>query len=112
MTGLTWLIGSEWFLVQFFPIASSVLTERSAFELAFFTAGTKGSLFALYPMTHWLAMMLLGWGFGRYLLARPSGKKGQEDTEKLLLLSGPVRTSTLVVREIEERLRKSRAPAR
>ena len=40
-----------------------------------------------YPMMHWLAVMLLGWAFGRSLCARPDTKKGHEDTEKLLLFS-------------------------
>ena len=92
--GLGWLIGSEWVLTQFFPIMASTgelaggAPDRSVLELLFFTAGAKGSLLVFYPMTHWLAMMLLGWAFGRSLLARPDNKKGQEDTEKLLLLSG------------------------
>lgn len=84
LLALAWLIGSEWVLTQFFPIA----TDRSVLELIFFTPGSKGSLLVFYPMTHWLAMMLLGWAFGRSLLSRPQSKKGQEDTEKLLLLSG------------------------
>lgn len=91
--GLAWLVGSEWVLTEFFPIAAAAVDGsgapvRSIFELAFFTAGSKGALLVFYPMTHWLAMMLLGWGFGRSLLARPDGEKGNEDTEKLLLLSG------------------------
>jgi hypothetical protein len=32
--------------------------------------------------------MLIGWAFGRYLLDRPPNESGQQDTEKLLLLSG------------------------
>jgi uncharacterized membrane protein len=90
--GVGWLIGSEFFLTRFFPIMTSVgeagdVAGRSVFELLFFTAGAKGSLLVFYPMTHWLAMMLLGWAFGRSLLARSNTTKGYEDTEKLLLLS-------------------------
>ncbi len=92
LMALGWLIGSEWVLAQFFPITvtaggSGVAGDRSVFELLFFTAGAKGSLLVFYPMTHWLAMMILGWAFGRSLSARPDTKKGHEDTEKLLLLS-------------------------
>jgi uncharacterized membrane protein len=83
--GLTWLAGSEFVLSYFFPIGEA---DRSVFELLFFTAGSKGSLLVYYPMSHWLAMMLLGWAFGRYLLARPQTEEGREEPEKLLLLSG------------------------
>jgi len=83
--GLAWLAGSELVLSHFFPIEQE---GRSVFELLFFTTGEKGSLLVYYPMTHWLAMMLLGWAFGRYLLARPATDDARQDTEKLLILSG------------------------
>jgi uncharacterized membrane protein len=91
--GLAWLVGSEWVLLEFFPIASITVDgtdapARSIFELAFFTAGSKDALLVFYPMTHWLAMMLLGWALGRSLLSRPDTNKAREDTEKFLLLSG------------------------
>jgi len=83
--GLAWLAGSEYVLMRFFPIEE---TERSVFELVFFTTGRQGALLSFYPMSHWLAMMLLGWAFGRFLLARPANDSGKQETEKLLLLSG------------------------
>jgi len=83
--GLAWLAGSELVLSHFFPIEQE---GRSVFELLFFTTGEKGSLLVYYPMTHWLAMMLLGWAFGRYLIARPATDNARQDTEKLLILSG------------------------
>jgi uncharacterized membrane protein len=83
--GLAWLAGSEVVLFHFFPLGE---TEPSVFQLLFFTAGEKGSLLVYYPMTHWLAMMLLGWAFGRHLLERPKTDEARQDTEKLLLLSG------------------------
>jgi uncharacterized membrane protein len=83
--GLAWLAGSELVLSHFFPIEQE---GRSIFELLFFTTGETGSLLVYYPMSHWLAMMLLGWAFGRYLLARPTTDAARQETEKLLLLSG------------------------
>ena len=83
--GLAWLAGSELVLFYFFPTGEG---ERSVFELLFFTAGARGDLLVYYPMTHWLAMMLLGWAFGRHLLARPETDAGRQETEKLLLFSG------------------------
>jgi uncharacterized membrane protein len=39
-------------------------------------------------MTHWLAMMLLGWAFGRHLLARGTSDAARQETEKMLLFAG------------------------
>ena len=44
--------------------------------------------FVLYPMTHWLAMMLLGWAFGRHLLGRKRDDASRQETEKFLLFAG------------------------
>jgi uncharacterized membrane protein len=98
--GLGWLVGSEFVLSQLFPIVAAAgdgvagNVERSVFSLLFFVSGEHGPLFVLYPMTHWLAMMLLGWAFGRHLLTRPATDAGRQETEKLLLLSG---LSTLLI---------------
>jgi len=89
--GLGWLVGSEYVLMQFFPIPEAFSPESPAFPLAtlmFFVPGFTESAIVFYPMTHWLAMMLLGWAFGRFLLDRPPTAEGRQDTEKLLLFSG------------------------
>ena len=33
--------------------------------------GSPGPLIVAYPTLHWLSLMLLGWAFGNYLIARP-----------------------------------------
>jgi uncharacterized membrane protein len=83
--GLGWLIGGEWVLAQIAPIGPGA---RSLWEVVFFVPGYASPFFSTYPMTHWLAMMLLGWSFGRYLLDLPDGDHGDQQAEKLLLLSG------------------------
>lgn len=89
--GLGWLVGSEYVLMQFFPIPQSFSPESPAFSLTtlmFFVPGFTESAIVFYPMTHWLAMMLIGWVFGRHLLDRPANDQGGQETEKLLLFSG------------------------
>ncbi|HEB91458.1 MAG TPA: DUF1624 domain-containing protein [Deltaproteobacteria bacterium] len=87
--GLAWLAGSEFVLFRFFPIGNeATAVSRSLARLLFFVPGRSGSIFVQYPMTHWLGMMILGWAFGRFLLARPANENGRLDIEKLLLLSG------------------------
>jgi uncharacterized membrane protein len=89
---LAWLAGSELVLGHLFPIPS----DPSGFApgawstpaLLLFVAGYGESLYVLYPMTHWLAMMVLGWAFGRFVLEQPATRGGRQQIEKLLLLSG------------------------
>ncbi|MDA9368103.1 heparan-alpha-glucosaminide N-acetyltransferase domain-containing protein [Flavobacteriaceae bacterium] len=93
LLGLGWLVGSEWVLGALFPVVTNfsdgaALNAYSIPTLLLFVAGHSKSIIVLYPMTHWLAMMLIGWAFGRFLLERPANDVGRQQTEKLLLWSG------------------------
>jgi uncharacterized membrane protein len=83
--GFGWLAGSEWVIgfVQSVPVG-----EQPIWEVVLLLPGLAPPFYSTYPMTHWLAMMLLGWSFGRYLLALPNDANGSQQAEKLLLLSG------------------------
>ncbi|MFK7895702.1 MAG: DUF1624 domain-containing protein [Myxococcota bacterium] len=80
-----WLVGSEYILLNYFPIDA---TERSLFDVLFFVPGFASGVYVLYPMLHWLAMMLLGWAFGRRLLELGTSKHGRTEAEKTLLMGG------------------------
>lgn len=80
-----WLLGSEWVIAQLEP---SAIGEQPIWEVLLLLPGMSGRLLTVYPMTHWLAMMLLGWSFGQYLLRLPNDEHGNQQAEKLLLLSG------------------------
>jgi len=89
--GVGWLVGSELVLMQLFPIPATFSPGEPAFSLGamlFFVPGFGDSVVVFYPMTHWLAMMLIGWVFGRYMLEQPATDYGRQQAEKLLLLSG------------------------
>ena len=90
--GLGWLAGSELFLMHFFPIpgdlSNGAIDHFSTIAMLLFVPGNGSFVVNSYPMTHWLAMMLLGWAFGRHLLAQPATDHGRQETEKLLLLCG------------------------
>jgi uncharacterized membrane protein len=92
--GLGWLVASELVLTTFFPLptvgsagASAAATPGLLAHL-FFVPGYAAPVYVLYPMTHWLAMMLLGWALGRHLLERRPDLSGRLQTEKILLLAG------------------------
>lgn len=96
--GLVWLAGSEFVLTTLFPppIAQAAAAASGATAAAvpsllarlFLVPGLTAPAYVLYPMTHWLAMMLLGWAFGRHLLERKRDDLSRQETEKILLFAG------------------------
>lgn len=99
--GLAWLVGGELVVTTLFPpplaaVAAGTSAASGAIPVAepsliarlFLVPGLTAPAFVLYPMTHWLAMMLLGWAFGRHLLERRRDDASRQETEKLLLFSG------------------------
>ncbi len=90
--GLGWLAGSEFVLSHFFPIppdlSDGAVNHYALASLLLFVPGNAEFAVVSYPMTHWLAMMLLGWAFGRFILAQPANDHGRQQIEKLTLLSG------------------------
>lgn len=85
LLGLVWLAGSELVVTALFPPPAAT---TSLLARLLFVPGFSAGAYVLYPMTHWLAMMLLGWAFGRHLLARGASDAAKQETEKLLLFSG------------------------
>ncbi|MBY0401422.1 heparan-alpha-glucosaminide N-acetyltransferase domain-containing protein [Myxococcota bacterium] len=83
--GLAWLVGSELVVTALYPPPAA---DTSLLGRLLFVPGFYSGVYVLYPMTHWLAMMLLGWAFGRHLLGRGAGDAAKQETEKLLLFSG------------------------
>lgn len=57
-----------------------------------FTGGQFGALIVAYPLLPWLAMMMLGWSFGRHLRTA-----GAERAGRLLALAGPAALLLFVV---------------
>jgi uncharacterized membrane protein len=50
-----------------------------------FLPGAPPPLFVAYPTLHWLALMLLGWAFGNYLIERP---RAAAPLSRKLLIAG------------------------
>jgi uncharacterized membrane protein len=66
-------LGLSWLTLGEFPTRWVWRPPGSASPLAAFTIATYGSsaMIIKYPLLPWLAMMILGWVFGRYMLSPP-----------------------------------------
>jgi len=82
---LVWLAGSELVLRHFFPIGSG---EGPLWQHLLFVPVYGSPVTVLYPMSHWLAMMVLGWAFGGFQLEQRADEHDAQQVEKLLLLWG------------------------
>jgi uncharacterized membrane protein len=82
---LGWFVVGEWVTRSVVPIGSTDIPVLSLLTLA---PAYGRPLICIYPFPHWLAMMMLGWGFGRFLLAQPPGLQGRRVVEGLLVRGG------------------------
>ena len=67
---LLWFVGGEGVTRGLVPIGSTDIAPLPLLTLA---PAYASPIVSIYPFVHWLAMMMLGWGFGRFLLAQPAG---------------------------------------
>jgi len=76
------------------PVASSFLMQLGIIDTALESVGllawigVPDKILVLYPVLPWLAMMALGWSFGRYLLGNSKEPGSSRSPGKLLLVSG------------------------
>lgn len=68
---LAWIVLGEVLTLQFWPPAEDV---DSIIAALLFSTYSAPDMVIKYPLLPWLAMMILGWVFGRYLLAYKDGK--------------------------------------
>ena len=81
-----WIIGGEYITSLFWP--PTIGDNQSIIAaLLFSTYSEHGVLSIKYPLLPWLAMMILGWVFGRYLLLYREGKTNIGPV-RVLLISG------------------------
>lgn len=79
--GLAWLAGGELVTTALVPIGGEV-----SYPAALTLAPVYGEgLIVIYPVIPWLAMLVCGWAFGRYLHDLPDGPAGRIRAEGALL---------------------------
>ena len=71
LLALTWIIFGELLTEMVWPPAENIESIIAALLVSTYATST---MVIKYPLLPWLAMMLLGWVFGRYLLAFKDGK--------------------------------------
>ena len=103
--GLGWIAFGEFITGQFWhppgsapPLASFFIATGVAppFTSFFTDIGAPGGVVNKYSLFPWLAMMILGWVFGRYLLDWSAGKARLSPT-KALVVAGMVALIVFVV---------------
>jgi len=96
---LGWLCIGEWVTRSLVPIGSTSVPAWLAVTLA---PVNGDPLLVIYPFVHWLAMLLVGWAFGRHLLDLPAGAAGRRRAESTLWLGGLAALAVfLVVRGVD-----------
>ncbi|WP_420798220.1 DUF1624 domain-containing protein [Lentisphaera araneosa] len=80
---LSWFTFGELLNGIYFPPGEST---QSIFNAFFFSSYTSTNLVIKYPLLPWLAMMILGWVFGRYLLDYKEGRNSVGPVKLLLSL--------------------------
>ena len=68
---LGWIVFGELLVTQGWPDLSG---QGSIIEALLYSTYSSPNMVIMYPLLPWLAMMILGWVFGRYLLAYREGK--------------------------------------
>jgi len=89
----SWLLvglGLGWLALGEFPTALVWHPPGSASPLAAFTMATYGSdtMIVKYPLLPWLAMMMLGWVFGRKMVQFAAGPSGMSPLTVLWVAGG------------------------
>jgi len=79
--GLVWFVFGELITTSLIPIGEPV-PALAAVTLAPVYAD---QLIVIYPVVPWLAMLVCGWAFGRYLIDLPNGNPGRIRAEGALL---------------------------
>ncbi len=71
LSALTWIVFGEMLTAMVWPPQENVESIIAALLVSTYATST---MVIKYPLLPWLAMMILGWVFGRYLLAYKDGK--------------------------------------
>jgi uncharacterized membrane protein len=70
LTALSWIVFGELLTIMVWPPVENVESIVAALLVSTYATST---MVIKYPLLPWLAMMILGWVFGRYLLAFKDG---------------------------------------
>ena len=90
---LAWLAFGEVITRSVAPLGEPVGFWNSLF----FAAVYASPVTVLYPVTGWLAMMMLGWCFGRHVLALPEGVAARDRLIRRVTLAGVAALAIFVV---------------
>jgi uncharacterized membrane protein len=91
--GLGWFVVGEWVTRSLVPIG----TSDPPLVLQLLIVPRYARITVLYPALPWLAMMALGWAFGRWLQAAPPGSDAHARAVRCCARAGALALSAFVV---------------
>jgi len=95
--GLAWFAVGEWVtLVAIPPGTTGALPLR-----LLFAPGIGPAVAVLYPVTGWLAMLAMGWGFGRWLLTTDPATRVRDAAVRCALVGSAALVLFVVVRGLD-----------
>lgn len=96
---LAWIIFGELLTAMVWPPAENVESVIAALLLSTYATST---MVIKYPLLPWLAMMMLGWVFGRYLLSYKDGNTKRGPITLLLSLGIAALTAYAAIRYLND----------
>ncbi len=112
---VAWIVCGEWLTAAVgykptpSPLPMATPTEGMLFTMGFYDLPFEapaadpfavGKVLFLYPILPWLAAMMLGWSFGRWIAPRLADATGQRQATRLLLVSGTIGLLAFVVQRL------------
>ena len=91
---MAWIIFGELLVTQFWPPAEG----SSIIAALLFSTYSSANMVIMYPLLPWLAMMILGWVFGRYILDYGQGKVSINPVTLCLMLGVAALSAYFVIR--------------
>lgn len=78
---LCWFVGGEWLTMRLFPLEETFVP---VWGRMLFAPANAFPIMSIYPALHWLAILVLGQAFGRFVVSTASDESGAESRQRII----------------------------